>query len=537
MSDSSRLIHRKVGLASLIMMVSVFLSRIIGLVREMVIAYIGGAGSAVDAYQVAFIIPEILNHVLASGFLSVTFIPIFSGYLAREQEADGWRIFSLILTCFGAVLLLLIAVSICFTPELMSLAGFSNPQITESTVRMTRIIIPAQFFFFVGGMLMAVQFARERFLIPALAPLIYNGGIIVGGLVLSPWLGMEGFSWGVLIGALLGNFIVQLIGARGVGMRFRPCFQVRHPDLKKYVLLTLPLMVGLTMTFSTELFSRLFGSYLPEGSVSSLNYSLRIMYVLVGVFGQAAGVASYPFLARLLAENRKKEMTDLLDGTLRFIFLVIPFSMLFIVLRQEIIQLIFQRGRFDAAATALTSDVLVFVLIGTVGFAAQTIVSRGYYASQNTILPAVFGTLAVVVTIPVYVIGMKWMGVTGVALGLSVSAIAQAGLLYVLWNRHIENHNTLGMLAYLVRVILVSLGIGVTLNECHGLLVSWLDINTVLGCLGSSAITGLLFLFLLVVAGRLFGIVEVQMLLMRVISGVKRKLFARGGIRGGSPNG
>lgn len=523
MSESSRSIQRKVGLASLIMILSVFVSRIIGLLREMVIAYVAGAGDAVDAYQVAFIIPEILNHVLASGFLSITFIPIFSGYLVRQQEEEGWRVFSLILTCFGSLLLIIMAAAMWFTPELMSLAGFRDHHLSDVAVRMTRIIIPAQFFFFTGGIMMAVQFARERFLIPALAPLIYNAGIIAGGLVLGPWLGMEGFAWGVLGGALVGNFAVQLMGARRAGMRFRPCFQFRHPDLKKYILLTLPLMVGLTMTFSTELFSRLFGSYLPAGSVSSLNYSLRIMYVLVGIFGQAAGVASYPFLARLLAEKKTAEMTRLLDGTLRFIFLVIPFSVLLIVLRHEVIRLIFQRGQFDAAATALTSEVLVFVLIGTVGFSAQTIVTRGYYASQNTLLPAVFGTLAVLVTMPVYFIGMKWMGVTGVALGLSVSAIFQAGLLYIIWNHHIKNPDGLSMLIHLLKIILVSLGLGFVVNAFHERVVGWLDISSISGSFGSAIATGTLFLLLLVAAGQLFGIKEVQMLVIRLLDGLRRK--------------
>jgi putative peptidoglycan lipid II flippase len=522
MTEDSHSLYRKVGLASLIMMLSIFLSRIIGLVREMSIAYIGGAGGEVDAYQVAFIFPEILNHILASGFLSITFIPIFSGYLVRKENEEGWRVFSLILTCFGTLLLILIAVAMVFTPELMALAGFRSQQLNDSVIRMTRIILPAQFFFFVGGILMAVQFAKEKFLIPALAPLIYNVGIIAGGVMLSPWLGIEGFSWGVLGGALLGNFLIQILGARGLGMRFKLCFNFRHPDLKKYILLSLPLMLGLTMTFSTEFFSRLFGSYLPAGSVSSLNYSLRIMYVLVGVFGQAAGVASYPFLTRLLAENRLQEMNQLLDSTLRLIFLVIPFSVLLIVLRYEVVLLIFQRGQFDAAATALTADVLAFVLIGTVGFAAQTVVSRGYYASQNTLLPAVFGTIAVVVSIPVYVVGMKWMGVTGVALGLSISALLQAGLLYILWNRHSGSTETGRMLWYLLKIILLSTGIGLILQVFHGKISEMFAVGTVSGSFWIVLLTGTLFLILLIISGRILGINEVKTLVDRVVSRLKK---------------
>ena len=189
---------KKIGIASFIMMASIFASRVIGLVRDMTIAGIGGLQAKVDAYQVAFIIPDILNHVVASGFLSITFIPIFSRYLSQGRSDHGWRVFSLILNTFGSILVLLILLSMIFAPFLVrSFApGITDPAVSALAVKMTRIIIPAQFFFFTGGLLMAVQFASERFVIPALAPLIYNLLIIAGGLVLSPILGMEGFAWG-----------------------------------------------------------------------------------------------------------------------------------------------------------------------------------------------------------------------------------------------------------------------------------------------------------------------------------------------------
>ena len=192
-------IYKKIGIASLIMMASVFLSRVIGLFREMVIAYVGGAGATVDAYQVAFVIPEYLNHIVASGFMSVTFIPIFSRYLTLDREDEGWKVFSIILNCFGCFLVVLILITMAVAPQLIALIapGLENQRTIASAVRMTRIILPAQFFFFAGGLLMAVQFSKERFFIPALAPLLYNTGIIAGGLILGPWLGMEGFAWGV----------------------------------------------------------------------------------------------------------------------------------------------------------------------------------------------------------------------------------------------------------------------------------------------------------------------------------------------------
>ena len=517
-------IYKKVGIASLIMTASIFLSRIIGLIREMVIAYISGTGASVDAYQVAFVIPDILNHILATGFLAITFIPIFTGYLAQKNETEGWRVFSLILTVFGSLLAVLVIITTLFAPQMMSIVGFENPATRDIAIRMTRIIMPAQFFFFCGGLLTAVQYAKEKFLIPALAPLIYNIGIISGGLVLGPWIGIEGFAWGVLAGAIVGNFLLQIIGARQVGMVYRPEFSLSHPDLVKYLLLTLPLMIGLTMTFSTEFFFRIFGSYLPEGSVSSLNYSLRLMFVLVGLFGQAAGVATYPFMARLVSENRIHEMNRLMNRTLRYIALAIPVSVSVMVLRKEVIHMVFQRGTFDAAATDITSKVLIYIMIGTFAFAAQTMVSRGYYAMQNTIFPALFGSLAVLLSIPLYIIGMEKMGVSGVALAISVSAIFQVTLLYVLWNRKSRNREALTVYRFFAGMIALSIPLSALLEWLRLQLTGLVNTGTFWGSASVSAIIGAAFLFIFLLSGYIFGIDEIK----GIANGIRSRLIPSG---------
>ncbi|CAN2042584.1 putative lipid II flippase MurJ [Candidatus Magnetomoraceae bacterium gMMP-15] len=517
---------KKVGFASLIMMASVFLSRVIGLFREMIIAYVGGAKGAVDAYQLAFIIPEILNHIIASGFLSVTFIPIFSYYLEQNREDEGWRVFSVILTGFGTALLCIILISFVFSDQLVKLIapGIKDPELIAITIRMTRIIIPAQFFFFAGGMFMAVQFAKEKFAIPALAPLLYNLGIITGGLVLSPWLGMEGFSWGVLAGAFAGNFLIQYRGAKKVGMKFKIIFDFKHPELKKYIFLTLPLMIGLTMTFSTEFFFKFFGSYLPAGSIASLNYALRVMFILVGIFGQAAGVASFPFLARLAAQKKLQEMNKLLNHTLRrYISLVIPFSILIMVLRHEVIYILFQRGQFDADATRITSNILIFIMIGAFAFAAQTVVQRGYYATQNTLFPTIFGTIAVILSIPLYIYSMKKMGINGVALALSLSAIFQVLLLYVLWNRRSKNKESKEVYAFFTKIILISIPVGIFLEWIKNLLLITINNTTFLGCLSLCMIIGMLFLGIFMLMGYVLHIEEI----VQGIDYFKKKILKR----------
>jgi putative peptidoglycan lipid II flippase len=518
-------VYKKVGIASAIMMASVFLSRVAGLLREMVIAYVGGARGEVDAYQVAFVIPEILNHILASGFLSVTFIPIFSQYLAQDREEEGWRVFSIIMTCFGSLMVVIIAVTFAFSPMLIALIapGLDDPDLVQSAVRMTRIIIPAQFFFFAGGLLMAVQFAKEKFFIPALAPLIYNAGIILGGLLLGPWLHMEGFSWGVLAGACIGNFIIQLWGAAKAGMRFHLSFQFTHPDLKKYIFLTLPLMFGLTMTFSTEIFFKFFGSFLPKGSIASLNYGLRIMLILVAFFGQAVGVASFPFMARMAAENQVKEMNQLLNTALRYLTLVIPFSMLIMVLRHEVVMILFQRGKFDVAATQMTSQILIFLMTGAVAFGAQTVVVRGYYAMQDTLFPTLYATLAVILSVPIYILGMRHMGVNGVALAVSLSAILQVGLLYAIWNKRTSNNESTRVYRFFSKMVLLSIPIGLFLEWVKNMLYMKIHPFGFIENFIISTIIGILFLCIFISCGHLFRFHEISDLTNRFFSRLRKK--------------
>ncbi|MFC1896338.1 murein biosynthesis integral membrane protein MurJ, partial [Thermodesulfobacteriota bacterium] len=388
--------------------------------------------------------------------------------------------------------------------------GVTDPEAKAAAVRMTRIILPAQFFFFSGGLFMAVQFAKERFALPALAPLLYNVGIILGGIVLGPRLGMEGFSWGVLAGAFAGNFVVQYVGARRVGMRLYPVFKVGHPDLRRYVLLTLPLMVGLTMTFSTEFFLRFFGSYLPGGNIAALNYGLRVMLIVVGLFGQAVGVASYPFLARLAVEGKVHEMNKLLNKTLRYLSLVIPVAVLLIVLRNEVVGILFERGRFDADATALTASVLPFLLAGSFAFAAQTVVVRGYYAMQNTIFPTVLGSLAVLLSIPIYVFGLRTMGVSGVALAISFSSVFQVVLLYALWNKRTKNTGGRGVFSLYARVIAMSLPLYILLEWFRFQVTGIIGLSSLAGRLAVCFITGVAFLGVLLMAGSALKVPEVS---------------------------
>lgn len=514
---------RKIGIASLIMMASILLSRVLGVVREAVIAYIGGAGPEVDAYNIAFQLPEILNHIVAGGYLSITFIPILAAHFERGDRAEGWRVLSVVATFFTTVLALLTIAAMAGAEDLITLVApgtAERPEVLAQATRMTRIILPAQLCFFLGGLFMAVQYTQGRFLIPALAPLVYNTGIIAGGVLLGPRMGMEGFSWGVLGGAALGQLVLQAFGALRAGMRIRPSWQVRHPDFRRFVLLTLPLIFSLGMTFSMEFFFRFFGSMLKAGAVASLNYGLRVTMMLIGLFGTAAGVASYPFLARLVARGEHDRFLQVLNATLRrYVCLAIPASAIMIILAREMVVVLFQRGAFTPADTARTALVLQVFLAGAFATAGLFIVLRGFYAMRNTLVPAVYGTIAVGLSIPVYWVLAEQMGEAGVALGVAVSGLLQAIVLFTVFNRRTRNAGAPTYLA-LGRALLVSLPPAAAAWAVRAGLLQWLDAGRLAGALAVGACTAAVFAVLLLVLARVFHVSEID----DVVRAVRRRI-------------
>jgi len=418
------------------MMGSVLLSRVIGLVREMVMARYGGITSDMDAYVTAFIIPELLNHFLAGGFLSITFIPIFQRHLVSGRHDEAWRSFSN-LFCMGTLLFVVIVpATMVAAPLIMQLLGpqIQNPQTCALTVKLTRIILPAQLFFYWGAFFSAVQMAQKKFFFPALAPLCYNGGIIVAGIILAPRLGIEGFAWGVCGGAFIGNVAIQVPGALRAGMKFTFVIDWRHPDVFRYIKKTIPLVLGLGMTFSNELFFRFFGTFLPAGSTASVNYALRTMMMLVAVFGQASGFAFYPYLTKLAAEKKFGEMADLLNMTLRSIAIyLLPLSAILALLSRQVISLLYERGRFDAQSTTETASIFIVYLAGSFVFSAALIIARSFYAQQKMVLPMAVSTIVSLLTIPLYLFFSSFLGGRGIALAAVVGMTLQCAVLYSVW--------------------------------------------------------------------------------------------------------
>ncbi len=420
------------GRAAALMMASVLLSRILGYARDAVIAYQHGATPETDAYFVAFTIPDFLNYLLAGGSLSITFIPIFSRYLAEGKEEDGYRSFSTIATIMGVGMIFFIILGEFLAERLIPLIapGFPPDQVAIAA-KLTRIVLPAQIFFYLGGLLMAIQYSRNQFFLPAVAPLVYNSGIIAGGLLLGPALGMAGFAWGVLVGSFLGNFAVQVYGARRSGLRFFPRIDFGDPGFRDFVRLSIPIMLGFSLVVVDEWMTRIFGSFLLAGAITWLNNARRLMQVPIGVFGQASGVASYPFLSAQAARGEKEGMWETLSSTLRWVFFVSCAAAAVVgILSREVVLAVFKRGAFTIDDTLWTASALSAFSLGIPLWCAQNIVSRGFFALKDTWTPTLVGTGAWILCLPAYFLLTQKFGVFGLALASSIGIFLHAAALY-----------------------------------------------------------------------------------------------------------
>ena len=427
---------RKIVIASAIWAVSIFISRVMGLVREQIIGRTLGASREADIYFASFTLPDFLNYLLAAGALSIVFIPMFVEYLERGDKEGGWRAFSVIanfVLVAGAIGVALLAM---FARPLAGVVapGFTDPAAVDTLVRLMRIILPAQIFHVIGGLLSASLQARDRHLLPAMAPLVYSACIIAGGLggAYQAGLGAEGFAWGVLAGSVLGPFGLPLYGCLRAGMRWYPILSFFDRDLRRYLWLSFPIMIGFSIVVVDEWIIKNQASYLAEGALSHLQYGRTLMKVPIGVFGMAAGVASYPTLSRLVADGDVVEAYAVLCRAVRSMLIAIFAAQVCLTLAGfEAAYLIWAAfsSRFTAADADSTATVLGFLCIGLAGWAAQTVISRGFYALGSTWLPTIVGTIVAFAMVPLYVVLRQYGGAIGLAMASSVAILTYVLLL------------------------------------------------------------------------------------------------------------
>jgi putative peptidoglycan lipid II flippase len=425
---------RRIGAVTALLAGSVLLSRVLGLVRDMVLGLQVGAGGEADAYNAAFQLPDLLNHFLVGGALSIAFVPLWTRTAARDGRAAADRLFGTVLGTLAVAVTVASLTLLVFAEELVALQfPRFTPEQQELTTRLTRIVLPGQIFFVCGGVVQAVLMAQGRFLAQAAAPLVYNLGIILGGLLLAPAVGVDGFAWGALAGAALGPFALPLLDLRG-RTPLRPRVAPFDPDFIGYAAVAAPLIMGVTLLTVDEWYYRAFGQLGAVGTIAALAYGRRLMLVPVAVVGQTLATAALPALSRLFNEGRRAELDDLVLRTLKAgIGVGLLGGAVTWAVAEPLVRLVYERGAFGGADTLRVATALEIYALAVPAWIAQQIAVRPFYARGDTWRPMLLGTLMAVAALPLYRL-LAPRGVPGLATA-GVLAIAANALVTLLLAR------------------------------------------------------------------------------------------------------
>lgn len=443
-SDRSQ-VFRAAGLVAALAL----LSRVLGLLREIVVRnYLGVTTLEATAFEIASRFPETIFLIIAGGAIGSAFIPTFTAYFSRDDEEGGWRLFSAVINLVTLATTVVSILAMVFAREFViffyadSIAA--DPALLPITVDLMRVMLLSPIIFGVSGIVMAALNARRHFLLPAVAPSVYNIGIIAGGMI-GAWAGggeplpaAVGLAWGTVVGAL-GHLLVQLPGLRGRRARYSPIFTLRDPGVVQVLRLMGPRVLGLSFSEVNKFVILFLTGTMALGTLPALNAAFRILIMPQGILGQALGIAAFPTLAIMAARSAHREMRGILSDSLRLIlFLGLPATVLLILLAEPYIAILFERGLFDAEATRLVAVALRYYAIGLVALTAIEVIARAFYALSDTLTPVLIGGLQIVamwilslwfrdVVFPA--LGLMPLG--GLALGFSLSNLIEVGLL--LW--------------------------------------------------------------------------------------------------------
>jgi putative peptidoglycan lipid II flippase len=423
--------------ATVLLMTAMVLSRIVGYLREAYTAWAFGAGATTDAYIAAFQIPDFLAYLVAGGTISITFVSIYTRFLAEKREEDAQKTFSVIITVMTLVLGIGVILAEIFTPQITRLM-FHNfkPEQLDLCVRLTRILLPAQILFYVGGVVSAVLSSRRLFLFPALGPLIYNAFIILGGITLSHSFGIASLAYGALAGTFVGPFLINAIGAARVGAGYRVSFDVRNSAFREWVRMSIPLMIGVSLVSADDWILRYFASD-SAGAISHINYAKRLLAVPIAILGQAVGQASLPFFARLFGEKRMQEFADTVNGSVyRTAAAALLATSLMMASALPLIDLVYRlpHGHFVFSDSQATATYFFWFSASLVFWSAQGLYARAFYAAGNTLTPMVASSLITIASLPMYRALYHAFSSIGLALasdlGIAANCLAMGILLH-----------------------------------------------------------------------------------------------------------
>jgi putative peptidoglycan lipid II flippase len=419
--------------ATVLLMVSAVLSRLMGLVRVKYTTLVFGRGMEADALNAAFVLPDMISYFLVGGAASITFVTILTRYRNTGREAEGERSLSVILTTMALVLGGAILIAELAAPWFIGwwFSGF-DAQKAALCVELTRILLPAQLCFFAGGVFGAVLLVNKQFYAQAVTPLIYNLGTIVGGILLAHRIGVSSLAIGTVAGAALGPLLVNAMGAYRMGTRFKPILDWQDEGFREWVRLSIPLMIGVSLVTADNWIIAHFASS-TSGAVSVMNYAKQLFTAPMAVLAQAAGAASMPFFARLWAKEERYEFAiEVANSVSRVASLGLLAASGMIALAPALVDLVLRGGKYTAADTAQTAGYFALFSISLCLWSAQAIYARAFYAAGNTLIPMIAGTAVTVVSLPVYALLYKLHGATGLAVASDIGITLQTATLAVL---------------------------------------------------------------------------------------------------------
>lgn len=443
------------------------ISRVLGLVRDAVVAYAFGATGVADAFYVAFRIPNLLRRLVAEGSLTIAFVPIYTEYLKKSRK-EAHEVASIVFTMLSIFLAIIIVLGVLLAPWIVKLIayGFSeDPAKYELTVYLTRIIFPYIGLVSLVALSMGILNSLKRFAVPAAAPIFLNLGIIAGALVISRWVEQPavGLAIGVIIGGV-AQLALQIPALAKVGMLPRIKFRFKHPALKSLLFMMIPSAFGAAVYQFNVFVITLLASFLPSGSVSYLWYADRIAEFPLGIFAVSIAVATLPTLSDHAADKDIKSFTHTVNYSVRLSFLIsIPSAVGLFLLAEPIVTVLFQRGAFTPAMAVATAGALKFFALGIPLVSADRNLVPSFYALRKPKVPVMTAAVALVINVVAALILMRFMAHRGLALAMSVAATANFVMLYVMLTREVGSLGGRQILVSVARTIVTSAIMGVVI--------------------------------------------------------------------------
>jgi putative peptidoglycan lipid II flippase len=498
----------RVARAAGLLMVAMMISRILGFIREAVLARSFGATGVTDAFLAAFTIPDLLYDLLVGGVLSAAFMPVFSSYLANEKEEDAWEVANTVMNLVTLIMLICIPLGMYFAVPLTKLVAYKfTGETLDLSVKLTRIMFPAFIVLALNGLIMGILNSYKHFTAPALGTIAYNLAIIFFGLALNKKFGITAFAIGVVAGHI-SNFLIQLPALKRKGMRYRFVLNLRHPGVKKMLLLMVPAMLGLAASRLIYIVNQNFASAINEGSITALRLAYRLMWLPLGVFAGAIANAIFPTMNIQAARRQIDDLKKTMSMGIRAIFLIIiPASVGLAVLSVPIVRLLFENDKFTAASTELTAYILIFYCIGLFAHAAVWIVTRAYYSLHDTWRPVIVAITTIVLNIPLSRMFIS-MGLAekGLALAFSLTGIYNLVVLLYFLRKKIGRIDVKRLVKSFVLITISSAAMGIVTYFVSSYLGAHLDLAHSTGRalqVGGSIIVGLIVFIVAILMCRL----------------------------------